>query len=170
MEKKTLYPDIIKRIQGIFSFGIMDLFKPRKDGAFTTGLIATGLIGCFSVLYLQASQVGMPEQTLVLTSGIPEPQAIQVSAKLPMIPELEKPNYMEIIGTRKAGSELEFKIDAYHPAADYFVDFGDGNMALAKKQSLTHTYKHSGVYSISMEVNYRGEKKKLPIEQLWIEK
>jgi len=114
--------------------------------------------------------MGKPEQTLVLTSGIPEPQAIAISAKIPLAAPTSKPNYMDILGTRKAGSSLDFVIDAYHPTAEYMIDFGDGHSAIADGRKLNHKYEYSGVYTVSMEVNYRGEKKSMPVEQIWIER
>lgn len=170
----------INTLFGSFLTGIKDIKLPnfrrslsKVDSVFTVSMIIFGIIGCLSVLYLQAAPDRHLDNSLILTGSAPGPtQPVQAASTIVTSNEatVVKPSFVEIKGTRKAGKTLSFVIDAFEADANYSFDFGNGKTLNVTDRSTSFTYDRSGLYDVFLVVTFQGETKKLPIEALWIAK
>ncbi len=144
----------------------------KVDSVFTISMIIFGIIGCLSVLYLQASPNRHLDNSLILTGSAPGYTPPSYSnTSIAIASEIDiKPNFVEIQGDRKAGNELSFIIDAFVTDADYSFDFGNGKTLKVIDRKTSFSYPSSGLYEVYLDVTFQGETKRLPIESLWITK
>jgi len=144
----------------------------KVDSVFTVSMIIFGILGCLSVLYLQAAPNRNLDNSVILTGSSPGQTSIAAAAVISQNSSEKsgKQGFVQILGTRKAGSELTFMIDAFDADADYSFEFGNGKTLTVTDRSTTFSYVKSGLYKVFLNVTFQGETKRLPVESVWITK
>jgi len=174
----SLFGSRMSGLKNLKSFlpGGTSLFKrslSKVDGVFTISMIIFGIIGCLSVLYLQAAPERHLDNSLILTGSSPGhlPTALATTGSVISKESTnKKPAFVRIEGQRKAGKTLTFVIDAFEKDASYQFVFGNGKTLKVTDRKTTFSYGKSGLYEVFLDVTFQGENKKLPIESLWIAK
>ena len=144
-------------------------WKLALDGAFVSLLILFGIIGVLTVLYLQATKAAkqQAENKVVLTANRQVTKAALPATMLPQ-PEEDRSQFVQILGPRKARTELSIVIDSYDPKAQYTLDLGNGQKFPVDKREFAFSYPGPGIYYPVMEVAFEGERELVRLEKLWI--
>ena len=138
-------------------------YSPKTESFFVTLLILIGIAGAiytFNVGFKTSLPTGKSltknmEEVFVKRNFAPTAPSKNIIANTPSVEQLT------IAGEKEANQSLLITIESFNANANYILNMGDNKIVYPKKKTFAYTYDQPGNYTIQLDVNFRGQSKRI---------